>query len=230
MDQDHYIELKKQVGETLRSQADQFDKAILTLAAGALALSLTFLKEIVPTPNRLIIELLVASWGCFIASVCLTLFSCQTSVFAHQRLDQILNIQQSKPDTDVRSLRNHWVWVTTCLNLLSLVVFVSGTVLLSCSAYHGLKMKECNVADQKRLTEGAIPLSPPVASNPAPSPQASQPQPGTGAVPPSGRVEGGAIPLSPPVAQEGQRGAVPPTPPVATPKPATPPPLPSGKK
>ena len=46
MEQTHYIEMKKQVGDSLKSQADQFDKAILTLAAGALALSLTFVSTI----------------------------------------------------------------------------------------------------------------------------------------------------------------------------------------
>jgi hypothetical protein len=211
MEQGHYIEMKKQVGEALRSQADQFDKAILTLAAGALALSLTFIKEIAPTPDGLTIGLLALSWGCFIGSVCLTLLSCHTSVCAYRRFDQILNIQQSKPDTDASSLKNCWVTVTLVLNLSSLVVFVVGTVLLSCSAYHGLKIKEQNVSDQKstRLTEGAIPVSPPVAQE----------------------GQRGAVPPSPPVAKPGEHGAVPPLPPVTAPQPPVPqPPLPSTKK
>lgn len=204
MEQAHYIEMKKQVGEALRSQADQFDKAILTLAAGALALSLTFIKEIAPTPDGLTINLLAWSWGCFIGSVCLTLLSCHTSVCAFRRLDHILNLQQSQPDTDVSTLKNHWATATLTFNLLSLAVFVAGTGLLSYSAYHGLKLKEKDVAEKKveRITEGAIPVSPPVAQGGQKA--VVPPKPGTGAVPPS--------------------------PPVAPPRSPTPPPTPPKKK
>jgi len=198
MDQDHYIEMKKQVGEALRSQADQFDKAILTLAAGALALSLTFIKEIAPSPDGLTIALLAWSWGCFVSSVCCTLLSCHTSVCAYRRFDQILNIQQSKPETDACALKNHWVTATLVLNLLSLVVFVVGTGLLSYSAYHGLKLKEQDVSERKvqNLTEGAIPVSPPVAQGGQQT--AGSPKPGTGAVPPSPPAAPPRSPAPPP--------------------------------
>ena len=90
MEYGHYIEMKKQVDGALQSQANQFDKAILTLAAGALALSLTFIKEIAPTPDELTIRLLAISWGCYIVSIFLTLSSFHTSVCAHRRFDTIL--------------------------------------------------------------------------------------------------------------------------------------------
>ena len=193
--------MKKQVGEALRSQADQFDKAILTLAAGALALSLTFIKEIAPTPDGLTINLLAWSWGCFVSSVSLTLLSCHTSVCAYRRLDHILNLQQSQPDTDVSILKNHWVTTTLALNLASLAVFVVGTGLLSYSAYHGLKMKEqemsAKTTNEKHGMEGAVPVSPPVGQG------AQQvvipPKPGTGAVPPSPPVSPPRSPSAPPL-------------------------------
>ncbi len=198
MEQAHYIEMKKQVGEALRSQADQFDKAILTLAAGALALSLTFIKEIAPTPDDLTIYLLAWAWGCFIGSVCLTLCSFHASVCAFRRFDQTLNIQHSKPDTDPSSLKNHWITVTLVLNFLSLVVFIAGTILLSSSAYHGLKVKEQNVSEKKekteRLMEGAIPVSLPVAA----TPPATPPKPGKGAIPASPPVSPPKVPAPPP--------------------------------
>ena len=46
MEHHDYIEFKKMVSDGLLSGAQQHDKAILTLAAGALALSLTFIKDI----------------------------------------------------------------------------------------------------------------------------------------------------------------------------------------
>jgi hypothetical protein len=141
MEQSDYIEMKKYVGDSLLSQANQFDKAILTLAAGALALSLTFIKEIAPNPDDLTIGLLAKSWGCFIGSICSTLLSFQMSICAFRRLDAILNIQRSKPNTDVSTLKNHWVTATITFNWLSLIVFIIGTVLLAYSTYHGLRLK-----------------------------------------------------------------------------------------
>jgi len=190
MEQGQYTELKKHAGEALLNQANQFDKAILTLAAGALALSLTFVKDVAPAPDALIIGLLTGAWACFIASVCLTLISFQTGIFAHRRFDTNLNIQHRDPATDPNALKNCWIGVTTILNLASLIVFVVGTVLLACSAYHGLKLKEHNVPEQRTSmspTEqrGAVPPTPPV------------PPGELGAIPPSQPVNGPRTPPPP---------------------------------
>ena len=187
MEQGQYTELKKHAGEALLNQANQFDKAILTLAAGALALSLTFIKDVAPAPNALIIGLLTGAWACFIGSVCITLISFQTGICAHRRFDENLNIQQRDPATDSNSLKNCWVGVTITLNFASLIVFIIGTVLLTCSAYHGLKLKEHNVPEQRsnmNQTEqrGAVPPTPPV------------PPGELGAIPPSPPVSGPRTP------------------------------------
>ena len=192
-----YIELKKQVGEALQSQAAQRNKAILTLAAGALALSLTFLKDIAPTPDDRAITLLAWSWVCFIISMCLTLISFQVSVCAFRRFDEILNIQQAESGTDASTLKNCWVTVTLILNRLSLVMFIAGAILLLVAAHHGLKMKERNVSGKEkieRLTEGAVPVSPPVAAKPPVIP----PKPGKGAIPTSPPVRPPKAPAPPP--------------------------------
>jgi hypothetical protein len=200
MEQAHYIELKKQVGEALQSQAAQHDKAILTLAAGALALSLTFIKDIAPTPDGWTISLLAWSWGCFIGSVCLTLVSFQVSVCAFRRFDEILNIQQSKPDADASTLKNHWGTVTLVLNRLSLVMFIAGTIVLSVSSHHGLKVKaqkERDVSQKSSEIAGAVPPSPPVAQLPA-IPPVTPSKPGHGAIPASPPVRPPQAPPPPP--------------------------------
>lgn len=191
MEQGQYTELKKHAGEALLNQANQFDKAILTLAAGALALSLTFIKDVAPAPDALIIGLLTGAWACFIASLCLTLISFQTGILAHRRFDMNLNIQHRDPATDPNTLKNCWIGATTILNLVSLTVFVAGTVLLTCSAYHGLKLKERTVQEQRTnvsSTEqrGAVPPTPPV------------PPGELGAIPPSPPVSGPRTPPAPP--------------------------------
>ena len=198
MEPSHYIEMKKQAGEAIQSQATLFDKAILTAAAGALALSLTFIKDIAPTPDSLIVHLLAGSWICFIGSIALTLVSHRFSIHAFRRHDEILNILHGNPSTDHTKLKNPWIRRTEILNYASLVVLLVGAAFLSYSAYHGLRMKECNVSAEKTN-----------AGPPAPAP----------------REQRGAIPVSPPVSPPNHEfGAVPALPPVDGPKAPPPPP------
>lgn len=197
MDQSDYLEFKKQANEGLQSAASQFDKAILTLSAGALALSLTFVKDIAPTPDTTTVHLLKWAWAGFIASIVLTLLSFHSSLRAFRRYDKIIDTMQADPRVDRETLTNSWSSVTIWLNALSLASFFLGTVLLTWSVSHNLATRGKNVSGTNPIQGGAVPPSAPVASvdvtrgAPAPSIPVSQPKPGTGAVPP-------APPVSPP--------------------------------
>src|SRR6185295_17250792 len=66
---------------------EAFDKAILTLSAGALGLSLVFIKDVAPLPTAVGLWLLFWSWGFLGAAIFLTLFSFIASyqAFEHQK-------------------------------------------------------------------------------------------------------------------------------------------------
>jgi hypothetical protein len=57
----------------------RYDKAVLALAGGALALSVTFLEKIAPHPLPWTFVLLAVAWLCLIASVLLELYALSTS-------------------------------------------------------------------------------------------------------------------------------------------------------
>lgn len=61
-----------------------FDKAILTLSAGALGLSLVFIKDVVPLATAIFLDLLSWSWGLLGASIVLTLV---TFILSHQAFE-----------------------------------------------------------------------------------------------------------------------------------------------
>ena len=130
-----YTEAKRQVAEGPLSGAQQHDKAILTLSAGALALSVTFVEKIAAKPDPDTYFLLAWSWGLFVASIVSTILSFQSSMLAYRRHDKILDTLFSLEETDSNKLKNHWVYVTLTLNLVSLVLFVAGTVLLLAYSY-----------------------------------------------------------------------------------------------
>lgn len=58
---------ERQQREALTSLGSQFDKGLVTLSGGALGLSMTFMKDIVPHP--LATHLLYYGWACFALSI-----------------------------------------------------------------------------------------------------------------------------------------------------------------
>ncbi len=65
--------------EALLSTSQQFDRAILGLSTSALALSLAFIKDIVPSSPAEHLDVLFLSWGGFIGAIACTVISFQTS-------------------------------------------------------------------------------------------------------------------------------------------------------
>jgi magnesium-transporting ATPase (P-type) len=119
-----YLEERKQLIEAERETAQQFDKAILTLAAGALALSITFINQIAPNPKPHSIYFLVGAWILFCASLLSTLISFLTSQVACRKQRDIL-------DNKISSKKNNKAasW-TNGLNYCSIVFFILGVVSL----------------------------------------------------------------------------------------------------
>src|ERR1700689_3202588 len=61
-----------QIAEAERGNAEPFDKAVLTLSSGALALSFTFAKDIVPRSVAKHNWLLFFSWTAFVLALIVT--------------------------------------------------------------------------------------------------------------------------------------------------------------
>ena len=64
-----YLEERRVLVEAQRETASSFDKAILTLASGAFAVSLVLLKDVVPDPFANTLWLLGWSWVLFALSL-----------------------------------------------------------------------------------------------------------------------------------------------------------------
>lgn len=114
--------------EAVLSSAEQFDKYILTLASGALALSLTFIKNIAPFPVPYSTIILSVSWLCLIVSILSTLISFLTSQKACSNQIQILEnsyLRECQPEKNCMSLATMW------LNRTSILFFILGISFLS---------------------------------------------------------------------------------------------------
>lgn len=120
-----YLEFRKHLWEAGKSTNDNTDKAILTLSAGALALSMTFLKDIVPLKDVVNLPLIILAWCAFGISIVGVLISQSESRKAidvqMQRLESLI-----ARDLVSANLPNpHIVW-TNRLNLIAGTLFVTG--------------------------------------------------------------------------------------------------------
>lgn len=109
--------------DALREEARKFDTHILTLAGGALGLSLTFIRNLIPSGQEPKAKVLIVSaWGCFALTLLVILISFMTSQAACER--QIIELERGEP---LRS--NCWRIITKGLNILSILTFIIGVAL-----------------------------------------------------------------------------------------------------
>lgn len=162
-----YLEERKLLIHAEYQESRLFDKAILTLTAGAFGLSLTFIKQIVPTIRSGSVWMLVCAWAGFCISLLSTLISFLTSQAACSKQREILEAEyfnnrgsQSKK----ANLENKLAIWTKWLNKISILAFIIGTVLLATFSIVNLStIKEDTMPNKKeqKVEEGFIPQKSP---------------------------------------------------------------------
>lgn len=125
-----YLEERKLLVQAKKEGSQQFDRAILTLAAGALAISITFINQIAPHPKPWTIYFLVLGWIAFIMSLLFTLISFLTSQKACTEQIAILEHSYFEAEGEPNKKNNPGIW-TSRLNIASIGTFVIGVVLLA---------------------------------------------------------------------------------------------------
>ena len=98
-----YTELKKYVGQSLISAAEQYDKAILALSGGALGVSIAFLKDIAPSYKEDTQYWLFVAWIAFVLSICPSLTSFLFSMYAIRHFEKYIDSQQQNTLLDVNT-------------------------------------------------------------------------------------------------------------------------------
>jgi TRAP-type C4-dicarboxylate transport system permease small subunit len=120
--------------------SERYDQWVLTLAGGALAISLTFLEKIAPEPAHNTLVLLGLSWAIYIFAVLAGFCAIYYSRKAIQRAIEIADASynhfiatstKEKPQGEPPpSFKNHPSKIVSCLNKISLGCLVCGTGLL----------------------------------------------------------------------------------------------------
>ena len=132
-----YIEERKLLVDAEREGSRLFDKAILTLTAGAFGLSLTFIRQMAPDIKSGTVFLLICAWVGFCLSLLFTLISFLTSQSACLKQIKILEVEyfnsQREHDkkANIENIENKSSDWTGRLNKLSIVAFMLGVIFLA---------------------------------------------------------------------------------------------------
>jgi hypothetical protein len=133
-------EYRKKVWEDSVSGSENFDKYLITFSTGALALSLSFIKDIVPLKDAIWTPLLIVSWAAFILTILITLISFRISMRALENMSPVLDDFYLNGNVEAfnKHLEDPWTkWVDRCarggiiffvLGLVFTMIFVSGNV------------------------------------------------------------------------------------------------------
>jgi hypothetical protein len=133
LEREAYLEERKTLVEAEGEASQSFDKALITLSAGAFGLSLFFIVQVAPEPRAL--RYLYIAWGGFIISLISILFSFLASQWGFRRQRNILDKYLETGDEE----RNRWNPVTNWSNILSITFFVMGVVSLAYFAIQNVR-------------------------------------------------------------------------------------------
>jgi hypothetical protein len=194
-----YIKEREHLFDAALNISERFEKWLLTLAGGGLALSITFLEKIAPHPSSNTAFLILFSWISLVISMVCGLFALWTSQNAVMRQIEISDlsykgflessdVERSKSENN---LTNNYSIATKCLTIFSMFSVIIGIIFLCAFSYGNMPQQTSTVtnppipkskindnkSDQNvRKTQPvfippAKPLSPP--SPPEPQPQSS---------------------------------------------------------
>lgn len=144
------------------SNTENYDKAILTLSSSGLAISLTFIRSIVPIDSAEYLFLVQLGWGLFLLSIIMSLVAYQLSNKAidkeMQRAEEYyIDFRQSAFDE-----KNWFSSINNTLNIIIGLLFVVATsfiisfVILNLRQETSMSDKDTQPTSNKIFTDSAI--------------------------------------------------------------------------
>jgi len=127
-----YANTRKDLLDRQLSNSEKFDNAILTLSTGALAISLAFIKDIVPLKMAQNLWLLTASWWLFGFSIISTLVSFAASQLGISRQLKYAEEYYLNKRDEYLEKRNYPAILTEFLNYSSGILFIAAIIVTIC--------------------------------------------------------------------------------------------------
>jgi uncharacterized membrane protein YgcG len=147
----------ERVTDAYYSLSESFDKWIITLAGGALGLTIALLKDVIGQGNASAVEYLVAGWIFLVLSIVVSLVGVLLSVLAHDRqrsifISKMQDIVDGKEPVEPKNLLNKPI---VFLSYGSVIAFVLGVIAIGIFAgYNVSKLNtdgDAPMADKKKI-------------------------------------------------------------------------------
>lgn len=123
--------------ETEKKLKESYDKLVIALSGGALALSITFIKDIVDLESAVYAWLLLSSWACFIASLATVLGALSFGIESHRKA-----IHQVDDGTIYNVKPGGWFSnFSKSFHRLSALLLLAGLILISVFVYQNVGEK-----------------------------------------------------------------------------------------
>jgi hypothetical protein len=123
---EEFKEHRERVWEDRQASADAFDKALLTFSSGTLALSLAFIKDLIPLAKAVNVTVLFASWAFFLLCIVITILSFRFSIAAMDRQLIFLEKYYLEGNKDFLNPRNSWSKAVNACAITGAVFFFAG--------------------------------------------------------------------------------------------------------
>lgn len=153
-----YLEQEQFARQNIRDSTSDFDRNLLALSSGALALSLAFIKDIVPLGQAVWLTLLYASWFLFALCILATVSSFQFSIMAH--VAHIGYLKKFILDHD-EAYKDKQSWATKAVDVCTLSAgasFFAGVVLTLVFCYGNVERIHTMKNDKRSVvTDGQKP-------------------------------------------------------------------------
>ena len=146
-----YSDYMNQLRSERHSSFVQFDKAILSLSGGTLAVSIAFIKDLVPPTELVCLPLLLASWVLLGLSIASTVVSFLFSQNAYARQTASAERYFVDGEQEARETENPFSLITSRLNYFSAACFLSA--LLATIIFAGLNLSRANAKMGTKETE-----------------------------------------------------------------------------
>jgi hypothetical protein len=149
-----YLDVRKQYDEAELEVSGRYDTWILSLAGGALGLSLTFMEKIAPHPDPSTIGCLKWAWTVLVLSLLAALTSLVTSQSAIRENRDELDAAHEQGRAPRLSFPRWFTTLTNCLNWVSLGAFILGVWLLCTFTFRNIDLttQTKGADDDKRQT------------------------------------------------------------------------------
>jgi len=144
-----YDSFRDDLNKRSLSNSENYDRAILTLSSSGLAISLTFLKFLVPPDKASGIWMMQLGWICFLISIVITIIAFRVGNKAIEKQLEIAEEYYVNNNPKAFDQKNCWSMLNNCLNSFVGLLFSIALILIVIFVIKNINEKENPMTDKK---------------------------------------------------------------------------------